>query len=362
MADLAVARPTPPDFGEPARSFTSLTDGVPNYTLDVAAGRFMVLMMFGTLRVELCQKAHDAVIAQAHLFDDANAVFFGVTVDPDDRNARNLHNEPVGIRYLWDLERKAFALYGLIDEVNLQPAIFLIDRSFRILMAEDIIETPKVLKRLEAELQAEEGHQAAPFAPVLVLPNIFEPEFCTQLVDYFNHGEISESGFAASVGGRTLTVINSTLKRRQDVTIVDEDLVQGVKDRIEKRLFPLIKRAFNWQPTRIERYLICRYSSDDNGFFLAHRDDVLPGAEHRKFAVSINLSPEPFEGGAVRFPEFGLREYVPPVGGAVVFSCNLLHEVMPVTRGERFVLVPFLFDEVGEVVRLTNLTHVGPLA
>ena len=32
----------------------------------------------------------------------------------------------------------------------------------------------------------------------------------------------------------------------------------------------------------------------------------------------------------------------PGTGGAIVFSGSLLHEVMPVTAGERFVLLTFL--------------------
>ena len=47
----------PPGFGELARSFTAVTDGIPNYTLDVAAGRLIVLMMFGTLSAEICSGA-----------------------------------------------------------------------------------------------------------------------------------------------------------------------------------------------------------------------------------------------------------------------------------------------------------------
>ena len=47
--------------------------------------------------------------------------------------------------------------------------------------------------------------------------------------------------------------------------------------------------------------------------------------------------------------------YRPPTGGAVVFSCSLLHEVRAVTRGTRYAFLPFLHDEAGEQVRLANL-------
>ena len=40
--------------------------------------------------------------------------------------------------------------------------------------------------------------------------------------------------------------------------------------------------------------------------------------------MSVNLNDD-YEGGAVRFPEFGGGLYRPPAGGALVFSCSLLH-------------------------------------
>jgi|SRR5215207_566364 hypothetical protein len=52
------------------------------------------------------------------------------------------------------------------------------------------------------------------------------------------------------------------------------------------------------------------------------------------FAVSINLNSES-EGGEVSFPEYGPRSFKPPPGGAVVFSCSILHGVSKVTSGCR---------------------------
>jgi predicted 2-oxoglutarate/Fe(II)-dependent dioxygenase YbiX len=44
------------------------------------------------------------------------------------------------------------------------------------------------------------------------------------------------------------------------------------------------------------------------------------------------------------FPEYGDYRYKPPAGAAVVFACSLLHEALPVTRGQRFALLSFLLD------------------
>ena len=74
---------------------------------------------------------------------------------------------------------------------------------------------------------------------------------------------------------------------------------------------------------------------------------------HRRFAVSINLNDD-YDGGDLRFPEFGPRTYRPPPGGACVFSCSVLHEATSVTRGERFAFLPFMHDEAAEAIRVEN--------
>jgi predicted 2-oxoglutarate/Fe(II)-dependent dioxygenase YbiX len=61
----------------------------------------------------------------------------------------------------------------------------------------------------------------------------------------------------------------------------------------------------------------------------------------------------------VRFPEFGPQLYTAPAGGAVVFSCSLLHEATPVIHGKRYVFLPFLYDDDAARIRQQNLGFVG---
>lgn len=84
----------------------------------------------------------------------------------------------------------------------------------------------------------------------------------------------------------------------------------------------------------MERYIVACYAAEDGGHFNAHRDNTTKGTAHRRFAVSISLNSD-FEGGEIVFPEYGPKGYKPPPGGAVVFSCSLLHAVTKVTRGRR---------------------------
>ncbi|HUO22246.1 MAG TPA: 2OG-Fe(II) oxygenase [Caulobacteraceae bacterium] len=346
-----------PDFGEPARSFTCPTDGVERYCIDVAAGRWLVLMFTGSLGLEASAEALAKALELRDLFDDHDAALFAVSVDPADKTERGLANSEPGVRFFWDFDCAVSRLYGVIDGDYLRPGVFLIDPAFRVAMAEPIENTPAVMARLTRELAAATLDE--PPAPVLILPRVFEPELCAVLIDYFRQGAPEPSGFAVNVDGRTVLQHNPMLKRRSDVTIEEPALIDAVRMRIETRLFPMIQRAFGWGAQHIERYLICRYGSEDQGFFFPHRDDVTAGTAHRKFAVTLNLNAEDYAGGELRFPEFGRRTYKPPTGGAAVFSCNLLHEATPVTLGERLTVVPFLFDDAGERIRQANLGLVG---
>lgn len=354
----AAGWPKTPGVGEPAPFFAAATDGVDRYSLDVAAGRWIVLMIFGTLAEPAPYDNLHLAMTRGALFDGAEAAFFGVSVDPADRAERGLTNAEPGVRFFWDFDCTVARLYGVTDGVHLKPSLFLIDPAFRIAMAAPIEETAAVLDRLQAELAAQPKAADRPFAPVLTLPRIFEPELCRRLIAYYRDGEDRPSGFALDVDGRTVQHIDPFLKRRRDVTVADEALADLLRSRLETRLFPMVKRALGWQAQHIERYLICRYGAEEQGFFSAHRDDVTAGTAHRQFAVSLNLNDD-YAGGDLKFPEFGPRTYRPPAGGATVFCCSLLHEATPVTRGERFVFVPFLYDEAGARIREANLGKVA---
>ena len=348
-----------PDFGELAPLFTGEIDGVAHYNIGVAGGRWIVLQAFGSLAEPVCRDAFRRVVERRALFDDRDAAYFGISADPSDRGAPGECARMAGLRCFWDFDLAICRLYGLVRDGNLQPAVFLIDRALRIVMAETIEHTDAVLDELARRLESERAEAEAPFAPVLVLPRVFEPEFCTRLIDYFGRDGGSESGFAAEVEGKTTTVVNPLFKRRKDVTLEDETLLAETRERLERRLLPMVKRAMNWQASEIERFLVCRYGADDQGFFMAHRDDATAGTAHRKFAVTINLNAGDYAGGDLRFPEFGRRLYRPPTGGAAVFCCSLLHEVTPVTHGVRYCFVPFLYDADGVRIREANLSRVA---
>lgn len=154
------------------------------------------------------------------------------------------------------------------------------------------------------------------------------------------------------IDGKTVLVADPQHKRRRDCSIEEPALQQQAMARIERRLVPAIRRAFQFEPTRIERHIVACYEAEA-GHFRPHRDNTTKGTAHRRFAVTINLNGD-YDGGDLRFPEFGARIYRAPPGGAVVFSCSLLHEATPVTRGRRFAYLPFLYDDAAARQRESN--------
>ena len=187
-------------------------------------------------------------------------------------------------------------------------------------------------------------------APVLTVPRVLEPDFCAELIAEYDRTGGQDSGFMrADEQGRTVAVHDHEHKRRQDLTLQDP-LRAALKDRVERRLIPEIQKAFQFRATRVERWIIACYEAETGGHFKAHRDNTTKATAHRRFAVTINLNDD-FEGGELRFPEFGRRTYRANAGDALVFSCSLLHEVTRVTRGRRFCTLPFLYDEAAEALR-----------
>src|SRR5262249_49902255 len=157
--------------------------------------------------------------------------------------------------------------------------------------------------------------------------------------------------------GKTVGVIDYGRKRRRDYLIEDAPARQGIRARIERRLLPEVRKAFQFRVNYIERYIVSCYDAGEGGYFRAHRDNTTKGTAQRRFAGTTNLNAEAYEGGDLCFPECGRESYRAPTGGAIVFSCSLMHEALRVTRGRRYAVLPFLYDESGAKLREANLDY-----
>ncbi len=352
--------------GEPAPWFIARTSANARYHFDTVAGRWIVLCFLGSAGNDALGGRLPALLADADRYDDIHLSFFGVSIDPGDR-ARLTDRVP-GIRFFWDFDMAVSRLYGaLVEGAAAGQRIYrahtlVLDPSLRVFACLDLAD-PQHDARLHALIRAlppvaAHGGPAA-FAPVLMVPRIFEPAFCRQLVALHSAHGGDRSGFMSEVDGKTVGIHDPNQKIRTDHEILDEAVRTAARLRIERRLIPEIRKAFNFHPTRMERYIVGCYDAATGGHFRPHRDNTSGGTAHRRFAVSINLNAEAFEGGEIRFPEYGPGTHKPPTGGAVVFSCSLLHQVTPVTAGRRYAFLPFLYDEAAAALRERNNARLG---
>lgn len=350
--------------GDPAPWFTQRSFSNPRYHIDVAGGRYLVLCFLGSATEPHAQAALAAVAARADRFDDKFASFFGITADTEDDTRRRVADRFPGYRFLFDLDFAVSRLYGVVDSdaapggpISMRRCWVVTDPTLRVLgvvrFAPDQSDIAEVMALLDGLPPPASYAGVELQAPVLLLPNVFEPEFCAELIARYEASDPQESGFMREVDGKTVTVNDHRHKRRRDHTLEDEALIKGAHARFGRRVVPEIAKVHQFLVTRMERYLVACYDAEEGGHFNAHRDNTTKGTAHRRFAVSVNLN-EDFDDGEVSFPEYGPRSFKAPTGGAVVFSCSLLHAVSTVTRGRRYAFLPFLYDEAAAKVREAN--------
>lgn len=344
-------------IGDLAPTFTVATASKIRFAFDTVAGRYLLVCILPRGDTGFAETLDRVIENNRTLLDDTNIAFFGVVRDPVQLGERR--DSVPGVRWLLDPDLVASRAIGMPGDGGEGAGWLLIDPSFRIL-AICALDQTQALFDLLPTLPPIALHAGLPTpAPVLVAPRILEPELCRALIDAYDAAGGQASGFMREVDGRTIEVRDANHKVRRDHHLPLGSLRDAVRIQIERRLLPLIQRAFSFSATRIERDLVACYDAAESGFFGTHRDNTTQGTAHRRFAVTINLNAEDYEGGDLRFPEFGPQLYRAPTGGAVVFSCALLHEASVVTRGRRYAFLPFLYDEAGAALREKNAALVG---
>jgi predicted 2-oxoglutarate/Fe(II)-dependent dioxygenase YbiX len=353
----------PPGYsiGEPIPAFYARAEGNPRFAFDTVAGRWCMVLIPGPMGEGDKMGRLAAMIApHAAKLDVENAYLFVIGTDPEDERAGRL-KDGRGRRILWDDDGSARRAFRAVEpDGALRPGWLLLDPMLRVFGVWPLERGAEAMNTL-AMLPPPAAHAGVPLtAPVLIVPRVLESAFCRRLIELYEAQGGGESGFMRDVDGRTVGMLDPGHKRRKDCLIEDAQLQAGFRARLTARLLPEIRRAFNFKATRIERYIVACYDAADRGFFRAHRDNTTKATAHRRFAVTINLNTGEYEGGDLCFPEFGPQTYRAPAGGAVVFSCSLLHEARPVTRGRRYATLPFLYDDEAAAIREESAKFLGP--
>ncbi|AFY60691.1 2OG-Fe(II) oxygenase [Synechococcus sp. PCC 6312] len=354
-------------LGEPAPWFTLPSSVNPQYNIDTVGGHRTILLFLGHCSVPTVKRVLEGFLALQTELATAGIPLFAISIDPHDQPLQSLVDPNSYCKFLWDFERDVSRLYGVIQtdkkgQDQYHPQAFILNQRLQIVGIFPIqgqANFPAQIVDLARKLPPDPPLTiATPQAPVLFVPHLLEPSLCQKLIALYEADGGRPSGFMRQVDGKTVEIMDDGFKRRRDLLITDEQLLAHLNALMARRLRPEIRKAFQFDITRFERYLVACYEEESQGFFNRHRDDTTKGTAHRRFAMTLNLNTGDYEGGYLRFPEFGPHLYRPGVGEAVIFSCSLLHEATPVTQGGRYVLLNFFYDEPAAQIRSQNLEFV----
>tara|TARA_R110002073_G_scaffold43462_3_gene121011 strand:- start:6027 stop:7163 length:1137 start_codon:yes stop_codon:yes gene_type:complete len=211
---------------------------------------------------------------------------------------------------------------------------------------DSVEETVSTLDALKAAETARANEAWIPgHAPILVIPNVLDPEDCAMLIKHYE----STDGFRVDKPGPNdqseykFAVQDYNRQDRIDHVLRNPDIVTHLDQRIHERIVPQVQKAFAFQVERREALHIARYNGRREGLQVGHRDNVHPGSQYRRFALSISLNSD-YEGGELVFREYAGRGYRGEPGTAFIFSSSLLHEIEETTSGMRYNLISHLFD------------------
>lgn len=259
----------------------------------------------------------------------------------------------------WELETEPGAVVFTDEEGTISDAygaaegagrVVVLDQNLRVRRTVDASETLPFGPALAApvleavsRLPVVEARRVTAQAPVLFVPGALPPSACSELIELWASKNEATGVETSEYEGRA-NVRRDELKRRRDHVVQDDRVMKLLVGTVGRRVIPEVHRAFSFPATRFEGFKIVRYDSESRGFFRPHRDNLSPATSHRRFALTLNLNDD-YEGGELRFAEYGPMTYRPAAGEALLFSCSLLHEVTEVTRGCRFALLSFLFGD-----------------
>lgn len=340
-------------LGDPVPWFAAPLLGEGAFNLQVAAGRWIVLSFLGSPGNPQAERELTQLLADTQTFDEDKIIFCGILAAPPADPVPYAAMSGPAISFLADYDGAVSRLFGATE----MPRTIVLDPMLRAVA--DIAwdhsggHTATVRDVLQGLPTIDDSAGVPLTAPALIVPRVFDFELCDFLIKVYDKLGGKDSGFLFDSDGATSTMIDYRVKRRNDLSILVPELRELIRDQIVRRLVPAIDRFFQFSPTRMDRYIVACYDSAIGGHFHRHRDNVNIGAQHRRFAVTVNLNKD-YDGCDLLFPEFGRRTYRAPAGGAIVFSCGALHQVTPVTRGKRYAFLAFLYGEADAALRERN--------
>ncbi len=155
---------------------------------------------------------------------------------------------------------------------------------------------------------------------------------CQQIIAIAHQESLREAGLVGNQSNHNV--------RRAEIAWLDERAgAEWVMDRILSVVAKANRDAFGFDLSEFaESPQVARYGAERAGHFGWHSDiGDGPVARKRKLTMVVQLSePGAYDGGVLELrPDIAVSEVPRAVGSAVLFPAFVLHQVTPVTRGER---------------------------
>ena len=250
--------------GDPVPWFNADTHTTAQFQFNAAAGRYVVLSFLGSTSRGSSQQVVRDVELHRKEFSDERVCFFGVIIDPADFDKGLVREFVPGVRYFKDFQHLVSEGYGAISKglagtqatIQYRPFTLVLDQRLRTIASIPIEDSgvghlARVLDVVRPLPSLGEHSNAEVQAPVLIVPNIFEPEFCKELIGLYESRGGEDSGFMRDQGGKTVGIYDYGTKRRRDYVIEDEAIRKKCMFKIHDRLAPEIRRAYQFNATRM---------------------------------------------------------------------------------------------------------------
>jgi peroxiredoxin len=357
VASVTVIAPEAPSLRPPAARALDVGDtapivhapdhtGAPASTgADHLAGK-PILLLF-------CPALDDATLSAFSALA-ADATVFAISRLGCEANAAAQARLQLSFAILADTRADIFKGYG-VDPYPAAPAatLIILDAAHRVARVLERTEPAALVKEALAELHrlaaARPAVRLQAHPPVLVLPRMLSDADCDFLAEVWRRPvpEYPTDGFTNAgtrrEAGDFKVVHDGGYGRAVEYIVQDEALQRLIDGRLRRRLLPEIKKAFQAGGLQREGYRIAGYEAREGGYLNPHRDNSTPTNAKRRFTMTVNLNAGDYEGGELRFREYGEQLYAVARGTAIVWSASLLHEVLPVTKGRRLVLGVHMF-------------------
>lgn len=305
---------------------------------------------------EKCENTLLSIVARADELTAKAHVFAFSDRQPSD-SAKLAKRFGVQFPILFDDQRLAGRAFGHAQRGQSgtyaykdSTALLIADSNRRVMHIDRSVQAPDFMVEILGYLDSCDHGQpkiVRPTAPILYVPHVLDHDQCKWLIDLHETAGNSPTGIFSVTQSDPAEVLDRETKVRRDHIVTEPEVAGELQRLIGKRLVPELFKAFSFRARYVKEFKIGCYDSEDRGFFRPHRDNYNEMGG-RRFAMTLNLNTESYEGGELRFPEYGPDLYRPKTGDAVVFSCYHVHEVLPVTAGRRYVLLCFLFGDEGD--------------